>query len=68
MMNCLYSVLPGKLEVITGRMFEKKLTSYSFSTKISVNLYQKGWQFSCHLIIGRNVKDLSLENVDLILF
>ena len=25
------------------------------------SLYLKAWQFSCHLIIGRNVKDLSLE-------
>ena len=31
------------------------------STKIS--LYQKGWQSNCHLITGRNVKDVSLENV-----
>ena len=38
------------------------------STKISVRLYQNGWQFSCHLITGRNVKHLSLENVNLILF
>ena len=30
--------------------------------KIS-KLYQKGWQSSCHLITGRNVKDLSLQNV-----
>ena len=45
----------------------KMFTSYCFSTKISASLYQKGWQFSCHLIIGRNVSDLSLENVHLIL-
>ena len=45
----------------------KMFTSYYFNTKISVSLYQKGWQFSCHLIAGRNVKDLSLENVHLIL-
>ena len=31
--------------------------------KISVSLYYKGWQFSCHLTTGRNVKDSSLENV-----
>ena len=24
----------------------------SFSTKTSVSLYQKGWQFSCYLITG----------------
>ena len=42
----------------------KMLTSY-FNDK---SLYQMGWQFSCHLITGRNVKDLSLENVDLMLF
>ena len=39
-----------------------------FSTNISVCLYQKGWQFSCHMITSRRVKDLSLENVYLILF
>ena len=43
-------------------------TSYCFSTKIIINLYQKGWQFSCHLKADRNVKDLSPENVYLILF
>ena len=37
------------------------LTSNCFSTKISVCLYQNGWQISCHLIIGRNVKDFELE-------
>ena len=26
-------------------------------------LYQKSWQFSCHLITGRNVKNLSMKNV-----
>ena len=36
-------------------------TSYCLSTKISGSLYQKGWQFSCHLITGRDVKDLSPE-------
>ena len=34
-----------------------------FSTKVRVSLYQKRLQFSCHLITGRNVKDLPLENV-----
>ena len=34
-----------------------------FSTKISVWIYQKGWQFSCHLITGRNVKHLSMINL-----
>ena len=42
--------------------------SYCLSTKISVCLYQKGWQFSCHLITCRNVMDLSPENVNLVLF
>ena len=37
--------------------------SYCLSTKISASLYQKGWQFSCHLITGRNFKNLSPENV-----
>ena len=38
-------------------------TSYCFSSKIIVNLYRKGWQFSCHLIAGINAKDLSPANV-----
>ena len=42
----------------------KMLTSY-FKDE---SLNQMGWQFSCHLITGRNVMDLFLENVDLILF
>ena len=46
----------------------KMFTSYCLSTKISVSLYKKGWQFSCHLITGINVKDVSPENVYLILF
>ena len=32
-----------------------------FEYKRGVSLYQKGWQFSCQLIAGRNVKDLSLK-------
>ena len=31
--------------------------------KVSVSLHHKGWHFSCHLTTGRNVEDLSLENV-----
>ena len=38
------------------------------STNISVRLHQKGLQFSCHQITVRNVNNLSLENVYLILF
>ena len=45
----------------------KKFTSYCLSTK-SLKFYQKGCQFICHLITGRNVKHLSLEKVYLILF
>ena len=30
---------------------------------LTVSLYHKEWQFSCHLTTGINVKDLSLENV-----
>ena len=37
-----------------------------FDYERGVSLYQKGWQFCCQLIAGRNVKDLSLENVYLI--
>ena len=48
--------------LITGRnskdLSPEKFTAYCFSTKISVSLYQKGWQLSCHLITGRNVMDL----------
>ena len=36
---------------------------YPASGLISVSLYYKGWQFSCHLTTGRKIKDLSLENV-----
>ena len=28
---------------------------------MSVSLYRIGWQFSCHLLTGRNVKDLLPE-------
>ena len=38
------------------------LTSYCFTRKSILKAV------NCHLITGRNVKDLSLENVDLILF
>ena len=41
---------------------------YCVITKISVSLYQKGRQFSCHKITGRHVKDLSPQNVYLVLF
>ena len=44
-------------------MFDLKLFEY----ERGVSLCQKGWQFSFELIAGRNVKDLSLENVYLIL-
>ena len=42
--------------------------SYCLSTKVSVRICQKGWLFSCHLIIGRYVKDLLPENVFHVLF
>ena len=46
------------------RIYRMKLfTLYCFSIEISVSLYQMGWQFSCHLITGRNFKDLSPDNV-----
>ena len=31
--------------------------------KLRVSLYEKGWQFSCHIITGRNVKNILLETV-----
>ena len=37
-----------------------------FKYEISVRLFHKGCQLSCHLITGRNVKHLSLEKVYLI--
>ena len=43
------------------------LTSYCFSSKVRTKRDGSS-AVNCHLITGRNVKDLSLENVDLILF
>ena len=43
------------------------LTSYYFSSKVHAKRDGSS-AVNCHLITGRNVKDLSLENVDLILF
>ena len=43
------------------------LTSYCFSSKVHAKMDGSS-AVNCHLITGRNVKDLSLENVDLILF
>ena len=38
--------------------YEKMLTScFQYES-----LYQKGWQFSCHLKTGVNLKGLSLKN------
>ena len=45
----------------------KMLTSYCFSSKVNTKRDSSS-AVNCHLITGRNVKDLSLENVDLILF
>ena len=69
-MNCLYSVLPGKLEVIiliilinsggtdspVHKSSSLSRTGFFFiSYCFLVRIYQKGWQFSCHQIAGRNV-------------
>ena len=43
------------------------LTSYCFSSKVHTKRNGSS-AVNCRLITGRNVKDLSLENVDLILF
>ena len=43
------------------------LTSYCFSSKVHAKRDGSS-AVNIHLITGRNVKDLSLENVDLILF
>ena len=43
------------------------LTSYCFSSKVHAKRDGSS-AVNCHLIIGRNVKDLSLENVNLKLF
>ena len=46
----------------------KMLTSYCFFVqKKGERLYQEGLQFSCHLISGKNIKHLSLQNVNIIL-
>ena len=91
-MNCIYSVLPGILEVIilialvnsggTDSPAHKSSSTF-WNCAIDIEIHwiffylillklirinQKGWQFSCHLITGRNVTDLSPENVYLILF
>ena len=89
-MNCLYSVVPGKLEVIIlitlinsggtdSPVHKSSSTFYNCTIDVEshwifllshialVRIYQKGWQFS-YLITVRNVKDLSPENVYLILF
>ena len=48
---------PKSVEML--RIYRLKMfTSYCFSIEISGSLYQMGWQFSCHLITGRNFKDL----------
>ena len=55
---------------ITGRDVKDLSLDFfylSFSTKINVSIYQKGWQFSCYQITGRHVKDLSPENIYFIL-
>ena len=43
------------------------LTSYCFSSKVHAKRDGSS-AVNCHLVTGRNVKDLSLKNVDLILF
>ena len=51
---------------ITGRDVKDWSLDFFLSqllTKISVSVYEKGRQFSCHLITGSNVKDFSLVNV-----
>ena len=60
-----------QLPFITGRKVKhlslENVNLILFSTKISIRLDQKEWQFSCHLVTCRNVKHLSLENVNFIL-
>ena len=48
-----------------GVYVKQPLRHIVYCTKISVSLslYHKEWQFSFHQNTGRNVKDLSLENV-----
>ena len=43
------------LRIYRRKMFKLIL----FNVIIRVSLYQKRWQFSCHLITGKNVMDLS---------
>ena len=64
-----YCLVRKYLQVeIIGFIARKCFTSYCFSMKISVRLYQKELRFSCHLLTFRNVKHLSMENVYPILF
>ena len=55
--------LPPKISRNVKHLSLENVYRILLSTKISVRLYQKGWQFSSHLITGINVKHLSLENV-----
>ena len=49
------------------RIYHKKmLTLYCFSSKVHAKSNGSS-AVNCHLVTGRNVKDLSLENVDLII-
>ena len=55
-----------QLQVEMLRIYPLKMfTSYCFSMKIFKCEFipNKGWQFSCHLITGRNVKDFLPEKV-----
>ena len=58
---------PSSSKVLVSRLLRtygwKMFIADCLLHKISVSLYHKEWQFSCHLTTGRNVQDLLLENV-----
>ena len=52
-----------QVEILRNYHRKKFLSQIVYCAKTSVSLYYKGWQLSCHLTTGRNVKASSLENV-----
>ena len=52
-----------KIQLSRTALWTLKVTGFFLSDIALVRIYQKGWQFNCNLITGRNCKDLSPENV-----
>ena len=57
-----YNKSDGRYKVESLSIILENVYLILFSTKISVRIYKKGWQISCHLISVNNAKDLSIEN------